>query len=99
MSEFDDIKAGLEDALRHARGDAPDADEHRLEVPVVDVQAIRAELGLSQSQFAAAFGISVATLRNWEQGRRLPRGPARLLLAIVEREPEAVQRVLETLAA
>ena len=99
MSEFDEIKAGLEDALRHARGEAAGAEEHRLEVPVVDVQAIRAELGLSQAQFAAAFGISVATLRNWEQGRRIPRGPARLLLAIIEREPEAVQRVLENLAA
>lgn len=99
MSDFNDIKAGLEDALRHARGEASEAKEHRVEVPVADVLAIRSEVGMSQAEFAAVFGISVATLRNWEQGRRIPRGPARLLLAIIEREPEAVQRVLETLAA
>ena len=99
MSEFDDIKAGLEDALRHARGEGVEVEEHQLEVPVVDVQAVRAELGMSQAEFAATFGISVATLRNWEQGRRVPRGPARVLLAIIEKEPEAVQRVLDSLAA
>lgn len=99
MSEFDDIKAGLEDALAHARGDDEAGVVHEVEVPVVDVQAVRRELGLSQAEFAEAFGISLATLRNWEQGRRIPRGPARLLLAIIDLEPEAVQRVLRSLAA
>lgn len=99
MSEFDDIKAGLKDALAHARGEGGHGEEHVVEVPVVDVQAVRKELGMSQADFADAFGISVATLRNWEQGRRIPRGPARLLLAVIELEPEAVQRVLRNLAA
>lgn len=99
MSEFDDIKAGLEDAVAHARGERRGEIEHIVEVPRIDVQAVRSELGLSQTEFAEAFGISVATLRNWEQGRRIPRGPARLLLAIIGLEPEAVQRVLRSLAA
>ncbi len=99
MSEFDDIKAGLEDALAHARGEFGGSEVHEVVVPVVDVQAVRIDLGYSQSEFAEAFGISVATLRNWEQGRRIPRGPARLLLAIIELEPEAVRRVLRSLAA
>lgn len=99
MNEFDDIKAGLEGALSHARGRDVGGEEHRIEVPVVDVLAVHNELGLSQSESADAFGISVATLRNWEQGRRFPRGPARLLLANIEKEPEAVQRVLRNRAA
>jgi putative transcriptional regulator len=93
MTEFNDIEAGLRDALRHAQG-AQDGKAHRIEVPVVDVKAVRSQLGMSQAMFADAFGVTVATLRNWEQGRRIPRGPARILLNIIEQEPDAVQRVL-----
>jgi len=50
---------------------------------------------MSQEEFATQFGISPATLRNWEQGRRHPEGPARVLLNIIEREPAAVQRALQ----
>jgi putative transcriptional regulator len=60
----------------------------------VDARAIRRKLGLSQDAFAARFGISVATLRDWEQRRRRPEGPGRVLLTIIEREPEAVARAL-----
>lgn len=61
---------------------------HDLRVP--DARAIREQFGLSQSQFAAMMGISVATLRNWEQGRRKPEGSARILLEVVAKHPEAV---------
>lgn len=54
------------------------------------VPAIRKDLGLSQEQFARFMGVSVATLRNWEQGRREPRGPARSLLLVASMEPAAV---------
>ena len=47
---------------------------------------------MTQDRFASRFGISTATLRNWEQGRRRPEGPARALLTIIDREPEAVRR-------
>jgi putative transcriptional regulator len=62
--------------------------------PVVDVRSIRRRLGLSQSQFAARFGFAPATVRNWEQGRTHPDGPARILLAVIERHPDAVEDTL-----
>ena len=54
------------------------------------VAAIRAKLKLSQAQFARAFGISLDILQNWEQGRRQPTGPAKVLLRVAERHPKAV---------
>ncbi len=59
-----------------------------------DVQAIRAKLGASQSEFALMIGVSVATLRNWEQGRRTPDGPALALLRVAAKDPDAVVKAL-----
>jgi len=56
----------------------------------IDVQSIRKKYGLSQDKFAQLLGISVGTLRNWEQGRRKPEGPARVLLRVAERHPNAI---------
>jgi putative transcriptional regulator len=61
-----------------------------------DPKAIRERLGLSQSRFAAIIGVSVRTLQNWEQGRREPEGPAKALLRVVDREPQAVLHALHT---
>lgn len=55
-----------------------------------DVKEVRAELGQSQSEFALMIGVSVSTLRNWEQGRRTPDGPALALLQVAAHNPEAV---------
>jgi len=55
-----------------------------------DIKHIRQGYDLTQSQFAALLGISVGTLRNWEQGRRVPEGPARVLLQVAAKHPEAV---------
>jgi len=60
----------------------------------VDVKAIRAKLKLSQGAFAERFGFSVATVQDWEQRRRSPEASARVLLTVIDREPEAVQRAL-----
>jgi putative transcriptional regulator len=59
-----------------------------------DVAAIRKEYGLSQAKFAALLGISVRTLQNWEQGRRKPQGPARVLLRVASKHPKAVLDVV-----
>lgn len=59
-----------------------------------DVKAIRASLGASQSEFALMIGVSVATLQNWEQGRRTPDGPALALLRVAARNPTAVAEAL-----
>jgi putative transcriptional regulator len=70
------------------RGQAKPSRAYRFEE--VDVRAVREGYGLSQNKFAALMGISPATLRNWEQGRRKPEGSARVLLQVVARHPEAV---------
>jgi putative transcriptional regulator len=59
-----------------------------------DVKAIRKKIGLSQAMFATLIGVSCKTLQNWEQGLRSPRGPARALLEIARKEPEAILRAL-----
>ena len=60
----------------------------------VNVRAVREKLRLSQAEFAARFGFTAAAVRQWEQGRRQPHGPARVLLTIIDREPGAVSRAL-----
>ena len=59
-----------------------------------DIKAIRLSLHKSQSEFALMIGVSVATLQNWEQGRRRPEGPARALLKVAAENPEAVADAL-----
>ena len=59
-----------------------------------NVRAVRAKLGTSQAEFALMIGVSVATLRNWEQGRRTPDGPALALLRVAARNPKAVIEAL-----
>jgi putative transcriptional regulator len=56
-----------------------------------DVMVLRRFIGLTQQAFADALGISVATLRNWEQGRRMPEGPALALLRIAARHPNVLR--------
>ena len=63
-----------------------------------DVALLRKFVGLSQTQFARAMGISVHTLRNWEQGRRHPDGPAVALLRIAARHPRIIRENVETAA-
>jgi putative transcriptional regulator len=59
-----------------------------------DIRGIRGSLGKSQTEFAMMIGVSVATLRNWEQGRRTPDGPAQALLRVAAQNPEAVAHAL-----
>lgn len=62
----------------------------QIEVAEPDVKSIRTNMGLSQSAFAALLGVSLRTLQDWEQGRRTPRGPAKSLLRVAEKHPEAL---------
>ncbi len=95
MSEaFNRIRAGLEQAIEHVKGNAVDVMVHRPRIP--DVKSIRRQTGMTQEQFASRCHISVNTLRHWERGDRQPHGPALALLHLVERNP---QLVMETLAA
>ena len=59
-----------------------------------EIKSIRSKLGKTQSEFALMIGVSVATLQNWEQGRRTPEGPAKALLNVAAQNPEAVAEAL-----
>jgi putative transcriptional regulator len=77
-----------------ARGEA-DPTTYRVHVPAeVNVRDIRHQLDLTQDEFAARFGLSVASIREWEQDRRRPEGPARVLLTVIQRAPAAVSQAL-----
>lgn len=88
------IIRGLEEALAFANG-AADESLYGVHIPAeIDVRAIRGRLGLTQQEFAGRFGFSVNTVRHWEQGRRVPEGPTRAYLLVIDREPEAVAKAL-----
>jgi putative transcriptional regulator len=89
---FDSIKQGLDEAIAFSKGKKGKAVVH--EFTPVDVKNIRHQVGMSQSEFASAFGISVSTLRHWERGDRTPHGPALVLLNVVAKEPKAVLKAL-----
>jgi len=88
------IIASLREAVDWAEGKNVPVRVTTVDVPTIDVRATRKRLGLSQAEFAARFGFQPATLRNWEQGRTRPDGPARVLLAVIARRPEAVEDAL-----
>ena len=75
------------------RGETSPSRKFTVEKP--DVQQIRANYQLSQKEFASMLGISKSTLQNWEQGRRQPQGPARVLLQVAAQHPEAVWDVVK----
>ena len=77
-----------------ARGEA-DASTYKVFVPAkIDVKAIRARRGLTQEEFCMKYGLSIASLRDWEQGRFSPDPTARAYLTIIDRAPEAVEKAL-----
>jgi len=85
---YTEISAGLADAIAHAKGKKSRAKVHHPKP--IDVKTIREKTGMSQQRFCATFGISLGTLRHWEQGLRTPRGTARVLLKVVDNNPKAV---------
>lgn len=87
---FDKISAGLEDAIAFARGDVT---RGRVAKPL-DVRAIRSATKKTQKQFAEAYQLPVGTVRDWEQNRRHPDAPARVLLSLIQAEPETVEHLI-----
>jgi putative transcriptional regulator len=92
-SDFQQLLASVKEAGRIKRGEQEPA--RKFEVRAEDVKAIRAKLDKSQSEFALMIGVSIATLQNWEQGRRQPEGPARALLKVASVNPGAVAAALD----
>jgi len=85
---FQELLESVKQGGEILRGEKKPAREFHFKNP--DVKLIRKKYGLSQTKFAQLLGISPATLRNWEQGRRKPEGPARVLLMVAEKHPEAI---------
>ncbi len=92
---FQKIMGGLLDARRHAMGDDAHGETTVVKTAApIDIVALRKRLGLTQQEFADGFEINVATLRNWEQKRRLPDGPALALLRVIDHDPKAAIKAL-----
>lgn len=89
---FNELVASVQEGGAILRGKRASSRQFIVDGP--DVKRIRANYKLSQGEFAALLGISVATLRNWEQGRRTPEGPARILLQVAAKHPEALWDVV-----
>jgi putative transcriptional regulator len=85
---FDELLGSVREGGAILRGDRKPSRSFQFDE--TDIRSLRESHGLSQSKFAALMGISVGTLRNWEQGRRKPEGSARVLLQVVAKHPEAV---------
>jgi putative transcriptional regulator len=78
-----------------ARGEA-DPSTYKVHVPAeIDVKAIRQGLKMTQAEFSARYGFPLGTLRDWEQGKGKPDTSARVLLLVISKEPEAVERALQ----
>lgn len=95
MARKSKIIAGLKEAVRYSRGSLAHGKAHTVYVPTpLDVQAIRQRQGLTQKAFATKYGFSLSTLKNWEQGHRAPTGASRVLLLVIEKNPQAVEAAL-----
>lgn len=91
---FDDIAAGLEDAIAIAQGRS-DPSTYRVHVPTqVNVREVRKRLNMTQEAFAAAYGFPITTLRDWEQGRARPDTSVRAYLLVIMRQPNVVKEAL-----
>ena len=89
---FEELLASVKQGGAILRGERKASRTFSLEEP--DTRGIRERYQLSQESFARLMGISVLTLRNWEQGRRTPHGPAKVLLQVAAKHPEAVLDVV-----
>jgi putative transcriptional regulator len=92
--DFDNLVESIQAAGKIKAGKLPPS--RRFEFNPLDIKAIRERLHKSQAEFARMIGVSVSTLQNWEQGRRKPDGPAKALLQVASKDPEAVMDALSS---
>lgn len=88
------ILTGVKQAIAWASGEDVPVRQTIVKLPQIDVKAVRRRMGQSQEEFAQKFGFARASVRNWEQGRRQAEGPAKILLAVIDRAPQTVEAVL-----
>ncbi len=90
------IVNGLRDVIAYAEGKKKPARVTTIIPTEVNVVAIRERLHLSQQEFADRYGFPIGTIRNWEQGRRTPEGAARLLLSLIESQPDIIDNLIRS---
>lgn len=90
---FKELVTSVREGGAILRGEASPA--RQFSIDETDIRRIRDNYRLSQAQFAALMGISVSTLQNWEQGRRVPKGAASVLLQVAAKHPDAVWDVVK----
>ena len=90
--DLDKLMSSVKQAGKIRRGEMRSS--RTLKFTPADIKIIREKLHQSQSEFAMMIGVSVSTLQNWEQGRRVPEGPARALLKIAAENPKALVKAL-----
>jgi len=88
----EEILQGAREALAAIKGDTTAV--RATTIPRIDVGEIRRRLKMTQAEFSRAFGLSLDSVKNWEQGHRVPEGPAKVLLAVIAKDPQAVQNAL-----
>jgi putative transcriptional regulator len=90
---------GVKEAIAGAEGNKAAVRRHEIHahvhLPEMDVRKVRGRLHLSQAAFASRYGLPHASIENWEQGKRKPGSAARILLAVIDKEPEVVARALQ----
>jgi putative transcriptional regulator len=91
-NDFEELMASVKEAGQIKKGRVTAS--RRFAFSPMNIKKVRQSLNVSQTVFSQMIGVSVNTLQNWEQGRREPDGPARALLIIAEKNPEAVYRAL-----
>lgn len=90
---FEELLTSVREGAAILRGDKNPS--RSFEIGRQDIKAVRERLNLSQREFAALLGISTDNLQNWEQGRRKPRGAAKILIRVAEKHPEAILDVIQ----
>lgn len=92
--DFSALRTSLQDAVAYLNGDMSGVRATVIDAAALDITAIRKKVRLSQDDFARVFGVSLGTLRNWEQRRNRPDGPACALLTAIDRDPASVLKAL-----
>jgi putative transcriptional regulator len=92
--DFNNLVESIKEAGRIKAGEQPPS--RRFELSALDIKTIREKLHKTQFEFALMIGVSVSPLQNWEQGRRRPEGPAKVLLKVASKNPEAVMDALSS---
>lgn len=90
--DFDNLIASIKEAGEIKAGKKKPSRVYEIDPP--QIKMVREKLHASQSEFALMIGVSARTLQNWEQGRRQPDGPAKALLRVASRNPEAIREAL-----